>query len=98
MSLSCVDRAQGIVGKKVSIKADDQIIRNDGNDCVIQRISPNGATNRIRLHLISPDAGYERKPAYYALVPLTIVPDVVTLPFQVFYFMYQLSRHYPVPC
>lgn len=94
MTNYCVEHANGTAGEKVYINSySDQIIRNDGTNCVIQRISPNGATNQIRLHLITLDTGYVPKPAYYALLPLTMAPDVVTFPFQLFYAFFHLPVH-----
>jgi hypothetical protein len=92
MTYSSVQRAQGRGGEWVEIKATDQIVRDDGTNCVIKRIGPNGGTNEMRLHLETPKAGttkagYVCKPAYYALLPLTIPADIATFPFQLIFFM-----------
>jgi len=91
MTYSSVQRAQGHGGEWVEIKPSDQIIRYDGTNCVIKRISPKGETNEMCLHLETPkdgtQAGYVCKPAYYALLPLTIPADIATSPFQVLYFV-----------
>lgn len=87
MTYSSVRIAQGRQGEWVQMKPSDQIIRSDGTNCVLQRISPAGETNEVRLHLITPKAGYVRKPGYYALLPVTIPADIVTFPFQLIFFM-----------
>jgi hypothetical protein len=87
----CVKHANGTAGKKVLIESyRDHIIRNDGTNCLLERTYINGTTNHIRLHLITPDSGYEPKPAYYALLPLTVPADVVTFPFQFIYAYFHL--------
>jgi hypothetical protein len=86
MTHYCVEHAKARAGQKVTLNSDtDQIIRNDGTNCVLQRTAPNGATNRMSLHMVTSDTGYVRKPlrfAYYALVPFTIPADFIAFPFE----------------
>jgi hypothetical protein len=87
MTYSSVQRARGHGGEWVEFSSCDRIIQNDGTNCVVTRISPKGETNQMRLHLETPSAGYVCKPAYYALLPLTIPADIATFPFQLIFFM-----------
>ncbi len=91
MTRYCLTHANGTAGEKVYINDyTDKIIRNDGTNCVIQRISSKGATNELHLHLVTSDSGYVRKPAYYALVPLTLPPDILSFPWQVVFGLFPL--------